>query len=246
MKYTINKLAVAAGVTVRTLHHYDQIGLLTPARDEENGYRHYGESELLRLQQILIYRELELPLATIQRILDESGFDYAKALNEHKQSLLGKQKRVGEIIKTIDKTRIKLRKGEAMNANDMYGGLTNKQMEEYQKEAEQKWGDSDAYKQSVANVKKMGKAGLKKIFDESQAIVLELVRLMDHDATSPEVQAVVAKHRANIGHFYTVTDEIYAGLAHMYVDDARFTATYDNVKPGLAKFLSDAMLASRK
>lgn len=243
MKYTVNKLALASGVTARTLHHYDEIGLLQPGR-QNNGYRYFGEKDLLRLQQILIYRELDVPLATIKKILDDPEFDFERALEEHKKYLESEKGRLSKLVKTIDKTISKLQRGADMNANHMYGGLTKKQMEEYQKEAEERWGNTDAYKQSVTRVNAMGKAGLKKVFDESQGIVKELVALMDQDVASPEVQAVVAKHRSNISHFYDVSDQIYEGLAHMYVDDPRFKDTYDKAVPGLATFLSRAMLAS--
>lgn len=243
MKYTINELAKSAEVTVRTLHHYDEIGLLQPKRGE-NGYRYYGQTELLRLQQILIYKELNVPLPTIKKILDEPNFDYRGALYEHKKHLETEKERLSKLIRTIDKTLKSLQEGGSMNPNDLYGGLTKKQLDEYQKEAEERWGTTDAYKESLSRVKAMGKSGLKKIFDESQIIVQEIVTLMDYKVTSHEVQRAVAKHRANIGHFYTVSDEIYEGLAHMYVDDPRFKATYEKVKPGLADFLSRAMLAS--
>jgi DNA-binding transcriptional MerR regulator len=243
MKYSINKLARAAGITVRTLHHYDDIGLLQTQRDE-NGYRLYGDSELLRLQQILIYRDLSFPLPTIKQILDEPSFDYLLALKEHLQHIEKEQLRLSELIKTIKNTLKKLKKGDSMTAQDMYGGLTKKQYEEYTAEAQERWGNTDAYKQSVARVKAMGKAGLAKVGEEMKAIELELAALMDHDITSTEVQEVIAKHRANLTHFYDVSDEMYAGLAHMYIDDPRFAAHYNEVKPGLAKVLSDAILFS--
>lgn len=244
MRYTVKKLAALAGVTVRTLHHYDEIGLLTPSRHEENGYRYYGDGEMLRFQQILIYRELEVPLDTIKKILDKPGFDYIRALEEHKEHLTHEKKRLTRLVRTIGKTINSLKKGESMTAQDMYGGLTKKQYEEYTQEAEGKWGGTDAWKQSQSRVKAMGKAGLKKVFEESQRIVAEFVSLMDRDVKSTEVQATVAKHRSNIGSFYTVTDEIYEGLAHMYVNDPRFKATYDKSAPGLAEFISRAMLSS--
>lgn len=244
MKYTVKNLAVAAGVTIRTLHYYDQIGLLSPGREELNGYRYYTKNDLLRLQQILIYREMEVPLDTVRRILDESGFDYIQALQEHYARLEKEKDRMETLINTVRKTINSLQKGESMTAQDMYGGLTKKQHEEYSREADERWGNTAAWQESQSRVKAMGKRGLKKVFEESQKIVAEFVSLMNQDVKSEAVQAVVARHRANIGHFYTVTDEIYEGLAHMYVDDPRFTATYEKSAPGLASFISRAMLTS--
>lgn len=244
MKYTIKKLATAAGVSVRTLHYYDDIGLLKPSEVGDNGYRYYGEPELLRLQQILFFRELEFPLEKIQMSLDSPGFNNLEALRNHRQVLLKQKKRMSRLIKTVDQTITSMQKGESMTANDLYGGFTKQQMEEYQAEAEQRWGTTDAYKQSVQRTKNWTKAQYKKVFDESSEITLKLSRLMDKSVNDPSVQELVKAHRNNINNFYDVSDEIYRGLAEMYVADPRFSKNYDDVSPGLSKFISEAMIAS--
>lgn len=244
MKYTINKLASAADITVRTLHHYDEIGLLSPAGKEANGYRYYGEAELLRLQQIMFFRELEFPLEKIRQALDAPKFNNLEALESHRAVLLKQKTRLSKLIKTIDTTIISLKKGVPMSTNDMYGGFTKAQMEEYQKEAQVRWGNNDAYKQSAARTKTWSKAKYKAVFEEGHEVVVKLAKLMDREVSDPQVQELVAAHRANIGHFYAVTDEIYGGLARMYVEDSRFAKNYDSVAPGLADFLSRAMLVS--
>lgn len=242
--YSVHQLAVAAGITVRTLHHYDAIGLLSPGRVEGNGYRRYTAADLLRLQQIMFYRELDFPLDKIKSILDAPGFDNREALVAHRRVLLASAKRLNGLVKTIDATISSLDKGVDMAAGDLYGTFTKKQMEEYQKEAEERWGKTDAYKQSTANVAKMGKAGLAQVAAENKAVEKELAAVMDRDVRDPAVQALVARHRANIAKFYTVSDEMYRGLAEMYLADPRFTAHYDGTAPGLADFLSRAMHAS--
>jgi DNA-binding transcriptional MerR regulator len=244
MKYTIKKLASSAGVSVRTLHHYDDIGLLRPAEVGDNGYRYYGESELLRLQQILFFRELEFPLEKIKLALDSPNFNNLEALRSHRQVLLKQKHRLSGLIKTIDHTITNLKKGVSMTTNDLYGGFTKQQMEEYQAEAEARWGHTEAYQQSVQRTKNWTKAQYQRVFDESRDIVLRLAKVMDKPVHDESVQSLVKEHRANINRFYDVSDEIYRGLAQMYVADPRFAKHYDDVKPGLAKFLSAAMIAS--
>ncbi len=245
MKYTIAKLASAAGVSVRTLHYYDEIDLLRPAEyGEDNGYRYYGEEELLTLQQIMFFSELDFPLAKIKEIISSPNFSNIEALESHRQVLLSQQTRLTKLIKTIDLTINSLKKGETMTANDLYGGFTKQQMAEYQKEAGERWGNTEAYKESVRNVKKMGKDGLKKVIAEGKKIEIELGRHVGESVGSEIVQKLIARHRAQIGNFYQVSDEIYRGLAEMYLSDTRFYAHYEEVTPGLAQFLHDAIIAS--
>lgn len=244
MKYTIAKLASAAGVSVRTLHYYDEIGLLTPRSVEENGYRYYGQPELLRLQQIMFFRELEFPLAKIKLVLDSPDFDNISALTAHRAILVKQKSRLSQLIKTLDNTINNIKKGVSMTTNDLYGGFTKQQMEEYQKEAESKWGNTEAFKQSTARVKQMGPAGLRKIMEEGKAIESELASLIGQPVGGAPVQAAIAKHRAQIAHFYDVSDEMYRGLAQMYLSDPRFTKHYEDIAPGLAQFMHDAMMAS--
>jgi DNA-binding transcriptional MerR regulator len=245
MKYTIAKLASAAGVSVRTLHYYDEIGLLVPAgHDGDNGYRYYGEAELLRLQQIMFFRELEFPLAKIKEIMGSPSFSNLDALVEHRQVLLSQKNRLNKLIKTIDLTINSLKKGQSMTANDLYEGFDKAQMEEYQQEAQERWGDTDAYKQSVARVAKMGKVGLAKVVAEGKEIEVELAKYISEPVESKNVQEIVARHRKHISNFYDVSDEMYRGLAEMYIADPRFTKHYDDVVPGLTQFLHDAIVFS--
>lgn len=156
MTYTIKKLAKMAKVSVRTLHYYDQIGLLKPARLGENGYRYYEESELLRLQQILFFRKLEFPLGEVKQILDSPNFDLKTALLGHKEYLEAKMRQENELISTIKKT-IKKIEGEQMKDEDLYDGFDKEKMKEYEKEAKERWGHTDAYKQSTHRVKQFTK-----------------------------------------------------------------------------------------
>ncbi|MEO6306134.1 MAG: MerR family transcriptional regulator, partial [Bacteroidia bacterium] len=140
-KISVNKLAKLAGVSVRTLHHYDKIGLLKPSVRTDSNYRYYGKEELLRLQQILFYKELDLSLTQIAEILDDPGFDTINALHSHKQEMQKRKDRFEQLLLTIDKTIINLKnKTEKMNYEEMYKGFGKEKAEAYKKEAIEKWG----------------------------------------------------------------------------------------------------------
>lgn len=238
--FSVNQLAKLAGISVRTLHHYDEIGLLKPSARTESKYRYYGEKELLRLQQILFYKELDLPLAQITEILDDPGFDTERALLSHRKELVKRKNRTNELLKTIDKTIIHL-KTKKMNFEDMYRGFSKEQAEAYEKEAKQKWGDK-IVEESKQRVKNMGKEGLDKLLQEGEEISKELSALMHLKPGDKQVQQLTQRHYTIIDRFYTVTPKIYRGLADMYVEDERFKKHYDKHKEGLAAFLREAMI----
>ncbi|MCC7432787.1 MerR family transcriptional regulator [Candidatus Peregrinibacteria bacterium] len=242
MNYTVQQLADLAGVSVRTLHHYDQIDLLKPQRLESNGYRSYGEKELLKLQQILFFRELEFPLEEIAKIIEAPGFDMRAALADQRKLIELKKKRLTGLINTIDKTLDKLNQKDTMEDQELYGNFDSEEMDKYAAEAKQRWGNTDAYKQSQERVKKMGKAGLKKAMEAGEALCRELAAVMDLDPTDDKVQALIARHYDGLRNFYEPNLEIYRGLAEMYVADVRFTAYYEKFAPGLATFLSRGMM----
>lgn len=244
MPYRIKQLADIAGVSVRTLHHYDQIGLLVPVRRARNTYREYGEAELLRLQQILLFKEIDVPLVEIRTILDSPGFDITTALREHQALLKLKRERLTRLMETIDITINRIDKKTPMEDKDLYGNFSKEEMEKYSEEAQKRWGTTDAYKQSVERVKKMGKDGLNRVLKESSEITIQIAECMKggNSAESPEAQALIAKHYAGLRAFYEPNTQIYRGLAEMYVADPRFEAHYDNVAPGLAVFMCTAML----
>ncbi|MBL7933167.1 MAG: MerR family transcriptional regulator [Bacteroidia bacterium] len=238
-KYSVNQLAKLARVSVRTLHHYDEIGLLKPGSRSESKYRYYGEEELLRLQQILFYRELDFPLAKIMEILDDPSFDTENALRLHKKELLMRRERMTELVNTIDKTITHL-KNRKMKAEDMYKGFSKEQAEAYEKEAKERWG-AEIVEESKERVMKMGKDGLEKVKQEGEDISKELSQLMHLKASDKKVQDLIHRHYLFINKFYTVTREIYSGLGDLYVNDERFKKNYEKYKTGLAEFLRDGM-----
>ncbi len=243
MAYTVQQLSDLAGVSVRTLHYYDQVGLLKPAGLKNNGYRYYEEPQLLKLQQILFFRELEFPLTEIGKILSAPSFDMEKALEDQRHLIELKRKRLGGLIKTIDKTIQKIKKGNGMDDKELYGSFSKEEVDSYSKEAKERWGNTDAWKQSQERVKKMGKAGLKKVMEENGKILLEIAAAMKLAPDSADVQRLIAKHYNGLRAFYEPNLEMYRGLAEMYVVDPRFKSFYEKVAPGLAQFMRDAMVA---
>ncbi len=239
--YTVQQLADLAAISVRTLHHYDEIGLLTPERSAKNDYRVYGEAELLRLQQILFFRELEFPLEDIKVILEKPDFDVAKALSEHRTMLTLKQKRLSDLLATIDKTIAHVTKKKPMEDKEMYGGFTKEEMEAYAAEAKERWGHTDAYKQSVERTKHFTKEDYKRIGEEGDNLMKRIAAHIHDDPKSDSVQKLIAEHFNNLRTFYEPSVELYRGLGSMYVDDVRFRAYFEKYHKDLPEFMRDAM-----
>ncbi len=239
--YTVHQVAEMAGVSVRTLHHYDQIGLLKPAARTAAGYRLYRQDDLLRLQQILLFRELDMPLDTIRSILDDPGFDSVEALETHRRTLEGQAARLTRLLQTIDKTILRI-KGDTMALTDeeLYEGLPKEQSERWRREARELYGD-DVVEQSEQRARKMSKAEWNALKDEGDAVTRGLAALMDRDPGDPEVQAAVAKHYAWLEHFWHADADAYRGLGQLYVENDEFRAFYERYRPGLADFMQAAM-----
>ena len=242
--YMINEISKLTGVTIRMLHHYDKIGLLVPSKRNNSNYRVYSEEDVARLYQILLFKELEFTLKDIKRILDDEGFDREEALKVHKKLILEKKNRLEKIIESIDDT-IRNIGGKTMSKKDFkafsYDEIRNHQ-EKYKEETEQKYGKSDAYKESKEKTSKYSKNDWENIMEDAGVIYEELAKLMDRNPANDEVQVLVQKWRDYISNnFYNCTIEIFRGLALMYVADERFTNNIDKYGEGLAQFLSDAM-----
>ena len=238
--YTVRALSRLTGITVRTLHYYDQIGLLKPTTIGENGYRYYGDEALGRLQQILFFREMDLGLQAIQDILDAPDFDRAAALMAHRGALQARIGRLNALVQTIDRTLDHIEEGTPMSNQDLFAGFSDEQQEEYAKEAEQRW-DPALVRESNRRWKAMSKDEQKAQVAEGNAIYRDLAALMDRDPADPAVQAVMVRWHQNIRQFYEPTPEILRGLGDLYVQDARFTANIDRVAPGLAAYMQRAI-----
>ncbi len=240
-QYTVKQLAGLAGVSIRTLHYYDEVGLLKPSFRTEANYRLYKEVDLYRLQQILFYRELDLPLKEILHLLDSSRFDLVAALLKHRQELIRRSKKMEKLVKTIDKTILRL-KGEKVMLNDeeLYEGFSKEKQEQYRKEAKELYG-ADAVEKANKQIRKMSKEQWLALQKEGDDVFKELSLFMDRDLASPVVQDLVAKHHLWIEKFFQANRTVYAGLAESYASHPDFRKYFDKYAQGFADFLRAAM-----
>ena len=242
----INEAAELAGVTVRTLHHYDKIGLLCPVKSAENGYRYYGEAELLRLQQILFLKEMDFPLEEIKEMLDNPGLDRGRMMEAQHDLLLKKKQRLERIISLLE--------AEMRGENKMsFKEFDMKEIEDcrkkYADEARAKWGGTEAYKESEERTKYYDEGKWQKVNGEQSGIFAEFAALAAEGVKpdSDAALALAAKWQQHISdNFYKCTDEILAGLAEMYIADERFKANLDKAGSGTAEFMAAAIKAYLK
>ncbi len=248
MEYTINKLAGMSGVSTRTLRYYDQIKLLCPKRISSNGYRIYGEAEVDLLQQILFYRELGLTLEEIGHILKDPKYDKNKALEGHLSALLLRKNQIEMLINNVTKTISSLKGEIIMSDNEKFEGFKQKMIDDnetaYSKEIREKYGD-DVVDASNAKIKGMSKEQMEKA-EELRIEYESLLKIAFEkgDPASDEAQKACDLHRQWICVFWKdgmYSKEAHKGLAEMYVADERFTAYYDKIALGCAKFLRDAI-----
>ena len=240
MKMQINEFAKLAGVSVRTLHYYDEIGLLKPAFvDEQNGYRFYDEISLERMQEILFYRELDFELKSIAEILSSPDYDKQKALAEQRKLLILKKERLERIIAALDSAE----KGKiTMSAfdNSDYETARNR----YEAEAKRRWGETDAYKEHAEKTATYSKEKWQEVNDGLMTVLAKFAACMKDGYTpdSDEAQELVKELQNYITeNYYTCTDEILAGLGQMYVADERFKNNIDKHAPGTAEFISKSI-----
>jgi DNA-binding transcriptional MerR regulator len=246
--FTVKQLSKLAGVTPRTLHHYDDIDLLKPSRIGDNGYRYYDEDALLRLQQILFYRELDMPLEDIKRIMAESRFDVLAALESHKQALKKKIERTKRLLKTVDNTIEHLKGKAKMSAKGLFEGFSDEEQEKLAQEAEQMY-DPETVRASNRKWKSYPAAKKEAIFAEGNAIYTDMIAAMPKGAASSEVQAIVERWRKHMDYFWTPNLDQLVGLANHYNDEPRFKANFDKMHPRLAEFMREAVkvyVAGRK
>jgi DNA-binding transcriptional MerR regulator len=238
--FTVKQLSKLAGVTPRTLHFYDQIGLLKPSQVGENGYRYYGEQALLRLQQILLYRQLDLPLEDIRRILENPDFDVLRALESHKQELRKRIARMERLAATVDDTILHLKEKKPMSQKQLFAGFSEEQQAAYEKEAMQMY-DPEVVKASNRKWKSYTEAEKQRIGEEGDTAYRTIVAAIPKGAESDEAQAGVELWRRHMEYFWSPSDEQLLGLADLYNDDPRFKANFDKIDPRLAEFMRAAI-----
>lgn len=247
--FTVKKLAEISGVSVRTLHYYDQIGLLLPTVRTDKKYRLYGNDELLRLQQILLFREMDFALQDIIEILDEPGYDLIEALKRHRSALLNRKQRISTLLKTIDTTITNLKKETIMkHPEELYKGFPEEVGTTYRNKAVEKYG-KEAVEQSEKELMKLGKQGYETLQHEMESIAKSLFELRKHSPETDEVQQHIAKHYEVIRKFWGTSNladrqaDTYKGLGDLYVNEASYLAnvTDGNPQPEFARFLQEAM-----
>jgi MerR family transcriptional regulator, thiopeptide resistance regulator len=240
MAYTVKQLARLAGVSVRTLHHYDEIGLLIPPVIGANGYRYYDQRSVLRLQSILFYRELDFPLKAIKALLERPDFEPLVALQEQRTALEAKLGRLHRLIATIDQTIGHLKGETTMSTKQLFAGLSPEQEKEYTDEAARRWGEKEV-RESQQRYHRYSAEKKKQIGAEGESIYREFVAAIPRGPESVEAQALVPRWRKHIEYFWTPTDEQCAALAAGYRDDPRFRKTFDAIHPQLAEFMAKAV-----
>jgi DNA-binding transcriptional MerR regulator len=240
-EYSVSELADLADVTVRTLHYYDEIGLLKSSKRTAAGYRRYETQDLLRLQQILFFKEIEMPLDEIQAILDQPDFDEIQALRDHRRRIRERAARLARLITTIDRTIHKLTEGrEMLSDEELFAGFTPEQAERYDREARERWGDEDVDR-TLDRLRKMSKAEWDGVQEQGEEATKRLASLIERAPEDAQVQEAIAQHHAWIENFYPAPAEVYRGLGRMYVEHEGFRAYYEKYETGLAEFIQTAI-----
>ncbi len=240
MAITVKQLADLAGVSPRTLHYYDEIGLLKPAAYGENGYRYYDQGAVLRLQQILFFKELDFSLEEIKEIVASPEFDVLHALESHRRALQGRAKRLEHLVQTVDRTIMHLKGKLEMSQKQYFEGFSEEKQKQYENEARQRWGDEEvgASNRRWNSYTAEEKAAIRA---EGNAVYGDLLAVMDKGYDSPEVQAVIARWHQHLKYFYEPNVERLEGLGHLYNQDPAFMATFQKMHPDLPAFLEKAI-----
>ena len=243
---TVGQVAEALGVTVRTLHHYDELGLVVPSERSRAGYRLYTEDDLRRLQHVVVYRRLGFPLEQIGELLDD-GADVVEHLRRQRETVTDRVAELTELVTAIDRA-LEAEMNDYRISRDEQRELFGDSFDEsYAQEAEQRWGGSDAWAQSQQRAKSYDKDQWQRIKDEGDAVNARYVELLRAGvpAVATEAMDVAEEARQQICRwFYDCPREMHAGIAAMYVADPRFTKTYEDVHEGLAQYVHDAVVAN--
>ncbi|MDP2299707.1 MAG: MerR family transcriptional regulator [Actinomycetota bacterium] len=244
---TVSEVARLTGVSVRTLHHYDEIGLLEPSARSDAGYRLYDRRDLERLQEILLFRELEIPLDDIRVLLAGGAFDRRAALELQRDMLEQKAARLGALIVSVERAITAERTGVRMTKEEMFEVFGDFDPAEHEDEVKERWGDTDAYRESARRTARYTKGDWERFKAESLEINASITAAMDADLPADSIEAMDAVERARLQidtWFYPCSHEMHVSLAEMYIADPRFTATYEKIHVGMARYVHDAILAN--
>lgn len=242
---TVGAVAALTGVSVRTLHHYDHIGLVVPSVRTPAGYRGYTDADIERLHLVLVYRAVDMPLEEIRVLLDGEG-DVVDHLRRQHRLLLDRADRLQHMIKAVEELMSGHSKGIQLTAEEQVEIFGSAVFDEHAEESEERWGGTDAWIQSQQRTARMSKHDWIEFKADNDAL-LEALAQAHRDGVAPgsrRANELVAWHRANIERFYDCDHEMHVGLAQMYLADERFKRYYDDAEPGLAQFVHDIIVAA--
>lgn len=239
MRLTIGALSRLSGVSIRALHHYDQIGLLHPSKTAASGYRYYEDAAIERLWQILFYRELGFPLREIAEILSSPEFDRDRALQEHRALLEQKRERIDRLISLVSNAL----KGErTMEFTPFDTSEIDALREQYAEEAKARWGGTEAYRECARRTAKYTQEDFARIQEQSASVFGEFAALVGTNPADARAQALVGRWQTFISeHYYLCPNEMLESLGQMYVADERFMKNLDRFGDGTAQFMADAI-----
>lgn len=241
---TVREVADLAGITVRALHHYDEIGLLRPTQRTDAGYRLYSHEDLQRLQEILGWQQLGFSLREVQTLLDDPSYDRVAALERQRELAESQRDGLETMIAALDEALVAQREGRPQEDKAMFEGFDHSG---YAKEAEERWGETAAYVESRRRTSRYADADWARIKAEAEEIAQAFAKVMaeGQKTTSPEVIALAERHRQHLSRwFYECSPDMHRGLGEMYVADERFRENWDKRAPGLAEFVRDAIVAN--
>lgn len=247
MAYKVGEVARLAHVSVRTLHHYDETGLLEPSARSEAGYRLYTTGDLERLQHVLFYREIGFGLEEIRDLMADPAFDRREALAAQRDLLSTRMRRLEAMIDLIDKTLAAHDERIPLGQEEMFAVFGDFDPSEYEDEVEERWGGTDAYRESARRTRRYTREDWARFKVESDSVNALIAALMNEGVAPGDARAMDAaeRHRLLIdGWFYPCPHEMHAQLGQMYVADPRFAVTYEIIHPGMAQYVCDAIIAN--
>ncbi|GAA1617100.1 MerR family transcriptional regulator [Nonomuraea maheshkhaliensis] len=249
MSHSVGRVARIARITVRTLHHYDEIGLLTPSERTNAGYRRYTDDDLTRLQQILLYRELGFPLDEIAVILDAPHTDELTHLRRQHELLTRKAEHLHEVIQAVERAIHARQAGISLTPEERFEIFGHFRPEDHDAEVERRWGHTPQYEQSRQRVASYTKADWLQLKAESEAINDDFVAACEAGlpADGPHAMDLAERHRGHMNRwFYDCDHELHACIGDLYAEDSRFIETFDALHPGLAAYLGHAFRANAR
>ena len=243
---TVGAVAALTGVSVRTLHHYDHIGLVVPSVRTPAGYRGYTDADIERLHLVLVYRSAGLQLEEIRTLLDDASADVLEHLQRQYELLLEQADRLQHTIKAVEELMSAHRSGIQLTAEEQIEIFGSAVFDEHAAESEERWGGTQEWRQSQQRTAQMSKQDWIDFKAENDAL-LEALADAKRGGVAPgsaEANELTARHRANIERFYDCSDEMHRNLVEMYLADERYGRFYDDAEPGLAQFVHDIVVAS--